>query len=632
MKSIWNNKPFPDFDQFIPPSTPKSGRLTGIPPLLPGVLGLVMLVGWLVFQPVIPFDYVRYVNLSAHFFYVVPPVFISVCVLYLVAAGVPLKIGRIDLLLVVYAGYIVINYSVRDLPYSENLVNFTLIIFAVLFIRQLYNQPRWGTWIQYGCFFLLFLFGLFEVVYGELQLLGVRPSHHRLFRLTGTFHNPGPYAIFLSPVFIVALAVVLFPPKHSVLSKPLIGLCWGVVCGIAVILPATNSRSAWVGTLVGASLAVGVKNQVKLAELYARTPGWQRLIAGGAGLAGVLVGAYLLYQYKPDSTVGRALVWRISLQLLRENALFGVGFEQFRAQFGSLQSAFVEQYSDNLTVLKRADYIPYVLNDYLQIVVENGLVGLGLFTMMVMSALRTGFKKRHIPSFVVIGSTAALLALLIAGFFSYPFEVPSIWVVFLFLISVLSHQSKEPVMQTTARHPFVQLIAVATVVSLTLVLRNQIRIIKAQNDWQRARYLLSSQSFQQGALAYQAAFRESPDRPEVLLGYGKALYMNGQFAQSARILEKASTRTSDPVLYMNLGNAYAKLTEYAKAEQAYKKACSIIPNRLYPRYLLAKLYQATGNREMARQTARYVLDMPVSVSSPASRQILTEMKKLLDTD
>ncbi|HYX06371.1 MAG TPA: hypothetical protein VE912_06515, partial [Bacteroidales bacterium] len=52
--------------------------------------------------------------------------------------------------------------------------------------------------------------GLVQAVYGNLQLWGYYPSHHGLYKLTGSFFNPGPYAGYLASVFPAALGFWLF--------------------------------------------------------------------------------------------------------------------------------------------------------------------------------------------------------------------------------------------------------------------------------------------------------------------------------------------------------------------------------------------------------------------------------------
>ncbi len=54
------------------------------------------------------------------------------------------------------------------------------------------------------------------------------------------------------------------------------------------------------------------------------------------------------------------------------------------------------------------------------------------------------------------------------------------------------------------------------------------------------------------------------------------------------------------------------------------------PSRFYPKYLLAKLYDETGQVEKAIATAEELLKKEVKVESTAVGEIQAEMKNLID--
>jgi O-antigen polymerase len=56
----------------------------------------------------------------------------------------------------------------------------------------------------------------------------------------------------------------------------------------------------------------------------------------------------------------------------------------------------------------------------------------------------------------------------------------------------------------------------------------------------------------------------------------------------------------------------------------------MMPVMLFPRYLLAKLYNKSGQYEKARQTAKQVLNSPVKVESSATREMINEMSGLIE--
>jgi hypothetical protein len=64
--------------------------------------------------------------------------------------------------------------------------------------------------------------------------------------------------------------------------------------------------------------------------------------------------------------------------------------------------------------------------------------------------------------------------------------------------------------------------------------------------------------------------------------------------------------------------------ELKKAENMYIHASQIVPNRLYPWYLLMKLYVETGEAERAREAASIVLTKEPKVQSQAVREMREE--------
>ena len=68
------------------------------------------------------------------------------------------------------------------------------------------------------CFFIL-LTGLVEAVWGLMQLYGFKLPQHALFKLTGSFFNPGPYAGYLAVVFPLALSFWVASNRQPVTGK-----------------------------------------------------------------------------------------------------------------------------------------------------------------------------------------------------------------------------------------------------------------------------------------------------------------------------------------------------------------------------------------------------------------------------
>ena len=113
------------------------------------------------------------------------------------------------------------------------------------------------------------------------------------------------------------------------------------------------------------------------------------------------------------------------------------------------------------------------------------------------------------------------------------------------------------------------------------------------------------------------------DHSLFLFDFGKLLRLLGRYNDSNAILQKGTLVSNDPMFYVLMGNNYKDMKHYDLAEQAYQKAYSVMPNRLYPLYQLMKLYHDCGNTQKAKAMAKRVIEMKPKIESPATR----DMKK-----
>ena len=104
------------------------------------------------------------------------------------------------------------------------------------------------------------------------------------------------------------------------------------------------------------------------------------------------------------------------------------------------------------------------------------------------------------------------------------------------------------------------------------------------------------------------------------------------YEESNRVLEKASRISCDPMLHNVMGKNYQALQKYTEAEQCFQKSAHIVPNRIYPYYLMALLYTEAGETEKANAAARIVLTKEPKVNSTAIEEMREKMRKLLVSD
>jgi len=119
------------------------------------------------------------------------------------------------------------------------------------------------------------------------------------------------------------------------------------------------------------------------------------------------------------------------------------------------------------------------------------------------------------------------------------------------------------------------------------------------------------------------------DQPPFLFEYGRSLYLLGRYAESIAVLERGMAASADPMFSILIGHNQQAMKDFKKAEQSYRNAANRVPNRLYPFYLLAKLYDEMGDPEKAHDMAVKVVRKEVKIHSPAVEEMKAEMKKRL---
>ena len=115
-----------------------------------------------------------------------------------------------------------------------------------------------------------------------------------------------------------------------------------------------------------------------------------------------------------------------------------------------------------------------------------------------------------------------------------------------------------------------------------------------------------------------------------LFEYGLALNKVGYYAESDSILEMGKDRSSDPMFWNIMGNNSLALGDYRNAERCYKHAFYMLPNRLYPLYLLAKLYAEEGDTTQFLNMADDIKIFVPKVESKNTERLRKEIMELKD--
>ena len=515
-----------------------------------------------------------------------------------------------------------------------------MLLILYFYFRILFAQNHRNLSIL--LFFLVFT-GLAEAVWGLLQLYGFTPSQHGLFKTTGSFFNPGPYAGYLAVVFPLAMWLRLWLRLRSatgtvtetttgtpVVERSRNESIFGIVTCIAIllVLPATMSRAAWLAAAAGSLVVVMsfFAERFKIFEAF-RKFGVKAALISIAVIVLLSVAFAGMYRLKKDSADGRALMWKVALQTAKKHP-FGVGLGNFPGAYGDAQAAYFASGQASEAEESVAGSPEYGFNEYLQISIEWGIIPLVLFLCIMMGSLYIAYKRK------LWGILASMISLLVFAFFSYPFSVLPFLIVFVFLLAIsgtISTQMTQINRMNANEHlksAAIRLICVICVLITAFCLYNRYPTYNAYKEWHSLRQPYQTKSYDRAKREYEQLYPQLNDQFRFLFEYGHLLSRPGDYEKSNQILQQASRISGDPMIYNIMGKNYQALKEYRQAEACFIKSTQIVPNRLYPFYLLTKLYREMGLQDKVIEMADIVQTKEPKVQSTAVREMKEEAEQL----
>ena len=340
-----------------------------------------------------------------------------------------------------------------------------------------------------------------------------------------------------------------------------------------VVLPSGMSRSAWLAALV-ASGYVWAMHYPKAIARY-----WKAFLAGGLLFILLGIGAY---HWKKDSADGRLLMWKIAFTEVP--ATIGVGWENVAGAYGEAQERYFRQGKGTPQEERVAGAPEYIFNEYLQVGIAWGVPALCGILMIVIVLFSWGHRSRQ------YGVCGGLFSLAVFAFSSYPFQFLEFILAFLALLvaCALGH-----------RKLWVRWLALVLGIGLGVYL-------SANRPTKNARRM-----FEQA----------------------HALHKAGEWQASTDLLKETMKVSSDAMVLNIIGKNFQAMGQPKVAEHWFVRSTHRLPNRIYPYYLLAKLYAEHPDvfpKEKLEWAVRMVLEKEAKVESTAIRQMREEVKKMLE--
>jgi len=393
-------------------------------------------------------------------------------------------------------------------------------------------------------------------------------------------------SLLISIILVALLGVVVSKIHDNIYKTTLI-----VIVVLLMIITAwvCNSRSGMIASFSGG-----------LFILLLRKENSKKWLIWGVTL---LVFAALLYFIRPESSRGRIFIWRVCLNMIKDNPK-GLGINGMSNAYMLYQADYFENNPDSLFIPNATD-ITIAYNEFFRIAVNFGIAGLILFLALIANVLITKSDNGKNDLF-----KALLISYLSFSLFSFPFANLYTWSLFPISLFILKKKIFSKV---------INFICILCLIGGLLFFSEEHKLQK-QIEYQYINgfddeWLLSMLNCSNFFLFY-------PALTDMILQCDS--FQNNRFYE--KFVDKA-------VLFMPSTDSYCRKAEllirknrHREAIPYLNKAQNMVPQKLRPRYMEFLIYYENGDMPNAIRKGNEILSLDYKIESSNAILILDDVK------
>ena len=475
---------------------------------------------------------------------------------------------------------------------TDNHLDFTQPFIAFLFyvfIRTMEGDKPEGA-VQVLCRIVPFMI-LLHLVCCALQFFRIIPSFHGFFQVGSTFGNPdmlGAYLAVLSPFCYVGNGRKTF------------GII--VLCLTVILLLMIQARTAIVAIAVAGILYLLLSGKLSMRRFLI----WI-LFPAIAGLA-------LLVWWHPASVVGRLFVWWISLNMFVSRPA-GWGLYAFEKHYPEFQTEYIA--SHNIPEIFNPDVVHSPFNEFLNIGVTLGVVGLLIFLLLVAYILNTAFKTK---SQLVYPACAFL----VVSMTYFPLSIVPVSMMGIVLSAlVISHCPSRSL--ASIRFGMTRcLLALVMIVIVALTCYNY----QVYHKWQIA---VDNKNDGNNA-GFEKIYPALKGNGRFLITWARERDLAGDSIRSLSLMKEAELFFCDNIFLRNMALLCERNEQPEEAKILFDKAVNMAPCQFNTAYDRILFLQRIGCYEEAYQAAVKLYQQPIRSKYYADPFIIkSRLKKLIQS-
>ena len=530
-----------------------------------------------------------------------------------------------DVLLLLLFGIVLVSYNKEENLQPERFLFIAQLVALWFMLRgalQAHQELR-----PFLITIIIFT-GIVPAIWGIGNSINPAPSTHPIFKLLEISLKPEPFYGYIAIIFPVCLNTLL---RFKDCDKTAVWesrtfLFYFSAFGATLIITAlffNTNEPVWIAAILSGIWVcwmrmIGWKQTKEAIQRH------NKLFAISSIILFVIVTAIILAGNIRKAQAGdrRLLIWNITTHAIMGHPITGTGIGGFPTTYAKEQSAYFKTDIAS-TKEKRTAICPlYAYNEYLQIGLELGIAGLLLFIFWLAFSLYYGIKHRQ------IGVSGGILALGIFALYSYPLQLPTYWVLLLFLTVICVTNPKHDKQREQRSIPYISAIAAV----LTCILfYGQKDSYYTYKEWKALQDLYHNQAYEQAANRYAGLFIQLYHRTDFLYEGAECFCKTGQHDIAIMWLDRALKLSADPELYYAIAENKEAIKQYREAESYLLEVSRILPEKGYTYFLLAKLYAdpSFSHPDKFQKAAKKFLTFQPSTQNKITKEMKKEMLQII---
>ncbi len=452
---------------------------------------------------------------------------------------------------------------------------------------------------------------------------------------TSDIRNMHVYSIFGNPNLLADHLALLFPIivwglAGNISRKRLLSTCaYLVTAGLTItVIYLTGSRAgllaAAAGAIITALLSSFSDSRKKRAPRIVATT----VVLVTAVAIGIIYSSSGI-ESKKGSVMQRVHYAKIAIQMFKQSPVIGNGAGHYRIAYIPEQRVF---FSHMKSVPRKLAYLTSVErprhphNEFLNSLVETGIIGTLMFAAMLLAALFRASAAAARGSRENVMFASVICAFAVDALFGFPLSVPPTAVVLFLSVFAAGRDfdtTQEPPSDRSVTSGLRYVALVAPTLVAAFVIIKLATPLMVSTYIHQATMLLANDRLADAVNFAEKAQKLHPTRSEPYFIKGTASLKSGYYSDALEYYGIARRFSCDVNIDINRAIAIAELGDFAKGIKLLESVSAAVPGDPKPYKMSAVIYSRSGNYKMARKMVEKALHY-----RPSDPDLASMMKEL----